>query len=283
MDRFINKPRKFDEYSNTCQVVCLHGPIGAGKTTWAKENLEYIEVDEELLKSKDNTIEFINRIKNLPTHVLIDNYDGLTNLPGASFFMSPVTKWCTFLISNKPIEGVINREINVCKRPVLFHHLDDFTDPIHIVDRHLKTTIPRLELIDRIHSEHGNMMGYVHENYTSSNCSLDTLFNVIHSLSDASLIDSHMYDGNWELMPHFINSACAVPSHLLEGSVTENKQASFWTKHMNTCMRMKQFKESRLSLDVVDFMHRTGNKLKFYTLNKPNGRRRKSEHRKVSK
>lgn len=283
MDRFIKKIRKLDEYSNTCQVVCLWGPVGTGKTTWAKENLDYIEIDEELLKSKDNTIEFVNRIKNLHRHVLIDNYDGLLNLPGASFFNKPVTKWCTFLISNKPIEGVVNREINTCKRPVIFHHLDDFTEPIHIVDRHLRNEIPRLELIDKIHSEHGNMMGYVHENYTSSNCTLETMFQIVHSLSDASIIDYHMYDGIWDLMPHFVNSACAIPAHLLRGTVTENKQASFWTKHMNTCMRMKQFKESRMNLDVVDFMHRTGTKLKFYTLNKSNGRRRKSEHKKVSK
>lgn len=283
MDRFMNKPRKFDEYSNTCQVVCLHGPVGTGKTTWAKENLEYIEIDEELLKSKDNTIEFINRIKNLSRHVLIDNYDGLVNLPGASFFLTPVTKWCTFLISNAPMEGVTNREINLYKRPVLFHHLDDFTDPINIVDRHLKNIIPRTELIDKIHSEHGNMMGYVHENYTSSNCSLDTMFNVIHSLSDASIINSYMYEGNWELMPYFVNSACAIPSQLLEGSVTENKQASVWTKHMNRCMRIKQFKEFGKPLDVVDFLHHHGTKLKFYTLNKPNGRRRKPEHKKSSK
>lgn len=280
MDRFINKTRKFDEYSNTNQVVCLWGPVGCGKTTWAKKNLDYIEIDEELLKSKDNTLEFINRIKSFNRHVLIDNYDGLTNLPGAQFFMKPVTQWCTFLVSNKPIDGVINREVNLTKRPVIFHCLDDFSEPVHIVNRHLTTVCPRIELIDKIYCEHGNMMGYVHENYTSADTEI---VNTIHSLSDASIFDSHMYDGNWDLMPYFVNSACAIPAQLLQGHVTTNKQASMWTKHMNSCMRLKQFKESRMHLDVVDFLHRTGTKLKFYTLNKPNGRRRKTEHSKGKK
>lgn len=276
MDRFINKPRKFDEYYDTCQVVCIHGPVGSGKTTWAKENLDYIEIDEEHLKSKEMSLSFIDKVKNLKKHVLIDNYDGLCSLPGASLFLKPVTKCCTFLVSNKPIDGVTNREINISTRPVLFNHLDDFSEPIQIVHRHLTSITPRLELIDKIHCEHGNMIGYVHENYTSANPTLDQICKAITSMSDASVIDSYMYDGNWELMPYFINSACAIPCTILSGRVTSSKQASLWTKYMNTCMRMKQFKESRLSLDVVDFMSRTGTKLKFYTVNKTNGRRRRT-------
>ena len=276
MDRFINKHRKFDEYYDTCQVVCLHGPVGSGKTTWAKNHLDYIEIDEEQLKSKEVSLALIDRIKTLKRHILIDNYDGMSNLPGAPLFLKPVTKCCTFLISNKPIVGVTNREINVCSRPVLFNHLDDFSEPIQIVHRHMTSQIPRMELIDKIHCEHGNMIGYVHENYTSADSTLEDACKILHSMSDASMVDCHMYDGNWELMPFFVNSACAIPCNILNGRVTSKKQASAWTKHMNTCMRLKQFKESRLNLDVVDFMSRTGTKLKFYMINKTNGRRRKS-------
>lgn len=280
MDRFINKPRKFDEYSNTNQVVCLHGPVGSGKTTWVKKHLDYIEIDEETLKNKESTLNFIERVKNLKTHVLIDNFDGLLNLPGSSYFMTPVTKWCTFLVSNSPLQGVTNREINIHKRPVLFHALDDFTDPIQIMKKHLTHDIGRLELVDKIHCEHGNMLGFVHENYTSSNISMSDVCRVIESMGDASIIDNHMYEGNWDLMPYFVNSACMIPCRLISGSATSDNQASMWTKHMNACMKQKQFRESRLNLDTVDFMHRTGTKLKFYTINKPNGRRRKTEHKK---
>lgn len=131
-------------------------------------------------------------------------------------------------------------------------------------------------LVDELYCEHGNIMGFVHENYTSAVCDYA---DVMHSLSDASVFDEKMYGGAWELMPYFINSACAIPCALIDGSAKSTNQASLWTRHMNACMRKKQFKESQLDLDTVDFMSRTGNPLKFYNIDNKNGkRRRRAKH-----
>lgn len=280
MDRFILKHKNFnDEYSNLQNVYCVYGGTGSGKTSWIRDHVKnFIEIDDDVLKSKDATLEFIERIKLQKIHVVIDNFDPAA--PGSQFFIKqPVTKLgCTFLVSNRPIPGVPNT-VHLSggdRRKVLFDKPDVFNDPIDIMKTHLTTGgIPRLPLIDELCCEHGNLMGFVHENYTSSSSSCSEHAEICMHLSDASLIDSKMYDGGWALMPFFINSACAIPSKLLDGSVATENQASMWTKHMNACMHKKQFRETRLDLDTVDFMSRTGTPLKFYNIDNKNGKRRR--------
>lgn len=277
MDRFILKHKKFDDdYSSLRNVYNIYGATGSGKTTWIKNNVQnYIEIDDDILKSKESTLEFIDRLKTQSKHIVIDNFD--VSAPGSSFFMkAPVTKvGCTFLVSTKPISGVPHT-IHIegkDRRNVLFDKPDVFNDPIDVIKTHLSTPrMNRIQLIDELFCEHGNLMGFVHENYTSAKCDYAT---VMQNLSDASLIDYKMYDGGWGLMPFFINSACAFPCSIINGSATKFNQASFWTKHMNACMHKKQFRESRLDLDTVDFMSRTGTPLKFYNIDNKNGKRRR--------
>jgi hypothetical protein len=286
MDRFIIKPRKKDQFYNTSQVVCIYGPIGCGKTTWVKENLDFIEVDEGILKSKETTCEFIERVKYQKRHILVDNFDGMLNLPGAGYFTKPVTKFCTFLVSTYYIEGTVPYKFEGPDyRRLTFSDYaepDKFIEPSDIVKLHMTNDRPRLELLDKINCEHGNMLGFIHENYTSADPSLDDVCRISLHMSDANITDSHMYDGNWELMPFFVNSACAMTCQILRGNVSTFSQATIWTKHMNACMRMKQFKESRLDLDTVDFMSRTGTLLKFYNIDNKNGKRRRKAKHKVS-
>lgn len=281
MDRYINNGRKFDQFSNTNQIICIFGPIGCGKTTWVHKNLDFIEVTESVLKSKETTLEFISRIKTLNRHVLIDNFDGMIDYQGSPYFMNPVTKACTILVSTHYIEGTVPFEFHgpdLRQQKFLsegWDRVDNFMEPSEIIKRHLtQSHQDNSKLIDLIHCEHGNVMGLVHENYTTGDPDLETMSRVMMSLSDASVIDEHMYDGVWDLMPYFVNSGCAIPCNILNGSVKEMSPATIWTKYMNMCTRKKLFKASGLDLDTVDFMSRTGNVLKFYTINKKNGRGR---------
>lgn len=284
MDRFICKQTNFDdEFSNACAVYCVYGPIGCGKTTWVSEHVKnFIEIEEDTLRSKDTTLEFLSRIKHHKKHVVIDNFDNLVGMPGAPYFLKPVTRQCTFLICTKYVEGTIPIKLEGRdRRRDLYKDYDDpdtFNDPIEIIKTHMTTPgMKHSRLVDELYCEHGNLMGFVHENYYTSAAS--DYADVMHSLSDASVFDEKMYGGAWELMPYFINSACAIPCALIDGSATSTNQASLWTRHMNACMRKKQFKESRLDLDTVDFMSRTGNPLKFYNIDNKNGkRRRRAKH-----
>ncbi len=281
MDRFICRNTNFtDEFSGTePRVYCVYGAVGSGKTTWIKEHVKnFIEIDDDILKNKDTTLTFIERIRIQKKHVVIDNFDALANSPGASYFVSkPVTKQSTFLVSATHIDGTVPIHIEGGdRRPVLFDARDEFNDPIQIIREYMTTPGKcSTKLIDDLYCEHGNIMGYVHENYTSSTSDVEKLADIVHSLSDAMIIDDTMYTGAWELMPFFINSACSVPCLMMNGAVKTGNQASLWTRHMNACMRRKQFKESRLDLDRVDFLSRTGNPLKFYNIDNKNGKRRR--------
>lgn len=286
MDKYINRERKINQFCNTTQVICIFGPIGCGKTTWAHKHLDFIEVTESILKSKETTLDFISRVKLLDRNVLIDNFDGMIDYQGAAYFTQPVTRACTFLVSTYYIEGTVPFEM---KGPDLrqatfkkdgWGDMDSFLKPSDVIKSHLTNDTNHINLIDTLHGEHGNILGLVHENYTSGGSNLEVLCDVSTALSDASIIDDHMYEGVWDLMPYFITVGCAIPCNLLKGDVTTFSPATIWTKYMNMCTRKKLFKASGLDLDTVDFMSRTGNVLKFYNLNKKNGRRggRKDSH-----
>ena len=260
MYAFMNRPRKNDRFVDTCQVVCVFGPVGCGKTTWLHANVDFIEIDEDVLKSKDGALDFIDRVKHLKRNILIDNFDGLLNRPGASLFLKPVTKSSTILVSTKYIEGTVPFEMvgpDRRQQAIGFHAKDVIHDPINVMKTYMSTKISsKMPLLDIISSEHGNVMGFVHENYISGKITLDTINNIIQSLSDASLFDSKMYDGGWYLMPYFLTSACVLPAVYIDGTTTTSRPATIWTKHMSMCMHQKLLKASRLTIDEVDFHSR---------------------------
>lgn len=277
MDRFVIPVIKKDAFVDAHKVFCIFGPVGCGKTTWAKKNLDYIEVDEDILRSKEMATQFIERIRCLKRNILIDNFDGLVGTPGAPLFMSaPITKGSTILISKTYIPGTEPYELT---GPDHRQHIigidakDLFEDYPDIIKRHLTTTgMSHLDLIRTIQSEHGNVMGIVHENVNTIDPEL------FQSFSDADIIDSKMYDdGLWNLIPYFVHSACVIPCTILNGSVSHPiRPATLWTKHMNMCMNLKIFRGTRLHIDVIDFLHRVkGETFKFYKFQKKNIRNSK--------
>lgn len=270
MDRFVLPRIKKDTFIDAHKVICIFGPVGCGKTTWAKNNLDYIEVDEDILRSKESSLEFIERIRCLKRNILIDNFDGLLMTPGAPLFMNaPITKASTILISKTYIPGTVPHELtgpDYRQQNIGFDSIDLFEDYPDIIKRHLTTPgASHIDLIRTIQSEHGNVMGIVHENVNT----MDP--RVFESFSDADIIDTKMYDdGLWNLIPYFVNSACVIPCSLIDGSIREPiRSATLWTKHMNTCMNLKLFRGTRLHLDVIDFLHRVqGQSFKFYKFKK---------------
>lgn len=274
MDRFVLPCIKKDQFLDAHKVFCVFGPTGCGKTTWVKEHLSYIEVDEAVLRSKESTLEFIERVRCLHRNILLDNFD--TSAPGASYFIrEPVTKGSTILVSRTYIPGTVPHEMtgpDYRQLAIGVDAMDSFEDYPDIIKRHLTTKeCTHLDLLRTIQSEHGNVMGIVHENTNT----IDP--RVFESFSDADIIDTKMYDdGVWNLLPFFIHSGCVIPCTIINGSVrTKIKPATLWTKHMNMCMNAKLFRQSRLDIDTLDFLTRTKqSKVKFFKmLSIINGRR----------
>jgi len=90
--------------------------------------------------------------------------------------------------------------------------------------------------------EHGQLMDIFHENYPESKgvniqaCST--------SFSDADILDQVMYNGDWNMMPFFVNAALRIPMyHLGEPLRVEKiRSGSSWTKHGNARMRKQKVK-----------------------------------------
>jgi len=95
-------------------------------------------------------------------------------------------------------------------------------------------------------SEHGHVWGMIHENFVdSSKCD----FGIIsHSLSDADLHDTSIYNGMWDSMAYFINSTVSIPKYYLNGTLNEKtlRPGSFWTKYGNYKMRHQKYRNIQL-------------------------------------
>lgn len=90
--------------------------------------------------------------------------------------------------------------------------------------------------------EHGQLMDIFHENYPDSKgvC----LNACARSFSDADIFDQVMYQGEWNLMPYFVNAALRKPMHHLGEPLCKEKvrSGSSWTKHGNARMRSQKVK-----------------------------------------
>lgn len=90
--------------------------------------------------------------------------------------------------------------------------------------------------------EHGQLMDIFHENYPESR-GVD-LAACAKSFSDADILDQVMYNGDWNMMPFFVNSALCYPMHYLGEPLAADKirSGSSWTKHGNARMRSQKVK-----------------------------------------
>jgi len=90
--------------------------------------------------------------------------------------------------------------------------------------------------------EHGQLMDIFHENYPDSKGGV--IDRCAQSFSDADLFDTVMYNGDWNMMPYFVNAALRVPMyHMGESLMVDNiRSGSSWTKHGNARMREQKLK-----------------------------------------
>jgi len=110
--------------------------------------------------------------------------------------------------------------------------------------------------------EHGQLCDIFHENYPESRgVNLEACAT---SFSDADIFDQVMYNGDWNMMPFFVNSALRYPMHYTGEPLAADKirSGSSWTKHGNARMRAQKVKSidnkarpNHLDVEALNLLH----------------------------
>ena len=279
MDRYFNKPRqKFHhEFTKLGQAVCVLGKSGIGKTWTVHKVLDpCIEITGDILKSKQDTLNFLERIRGTDIPVILDEYECVCDFVGIREITEPPTLGLFVVISQVPVK--FDFKIETYEFPVptfqqikeivpdarddairvsngdlrfVFRSLtltpdapDDFQSPkefiASLVDK--KSKVNPAKCIGCHLAEPGNMVSILHENYVDTfNADLNFLARVGEHLSTADVFDEKIYNGNWDLFPYYGLFGCILPAVEINHRLGPNlRPGSLWTKHQNMCMRAKR-------------------------------------------
>lgn len=294
MDRYFKKaPQKFDhEFTKLGQAVCVFGRSGIGKT-WTVHNVldPCIEITSEILRSKQETLQFLEKIRGADTPVIIDEYECVHDLVGLREITKPPTNGLFVVVSQIPVK--FDFEIVTYDFPIpdaqtikkLFPEASE--DAIRQSKGDLRFVIQSLtfksdakdefqgarDFIDSLvsvksntnpvhfigHSVHepGNVTAILHENYVNSKKCNHAV--TIQHMSDAVMFEDKIYEGNWDLYPYYNLMGCVLPAieigHTLKPPL---RPGSVWTKHQSACAREKRLVTAaqrvsgrRISMDEI--------------------------------
>jgi len=276
MDRFLStKPLHIfeHEFTKLGPAVCVLGKAGIGKTWTVHRALDpCIEIGPDILKSKQDTIDFLEKIRGRRTAVIIDEYEAIHDLVGMREIREPPTTGLFVVVSQIPVK--FDFKLNVYEFPVPSPErireivpdasddviraakgdlrwviqatnfssdlMDDFRGPKYLVNMMVATQsdFNPARLLNEPVPEPGHMSSILHENHTEGGGLPEQ---VMEWLSHAALIEDKVYDGHWDLLPYFNLFGIVMPA--LEIGHTINKPlrpGSSWTKFQNACMRAKR-------------------------------------------
>ena len=282
MDRILRIKREKQsgdlyELIQSKNYIYIWGRSGIGKSYAVEKAYPHaINLESNILKSKQTTIEFLDRIKGSGEAVLIDDYESVSDLIGIREIEGVISRGPLIIIGHsatppngKPFvykfpqmspteiekllkcpessrasvecDGDIRYFFNMCLHAS--SKKDEFMsakDVIHSLV-HVDGTRSAANMIGEYLDEHGNMLGMIQENYI--NAPMVDMVLVSESLSRADVIDSVIYDGSWDSMCFFYNEAILIPAQIIGHSLTEIKTASIWTKSLNIRMRQKKIRD----------------------------------------
>jgi hypothetical protein len=257
-------------------AVCVIGKSGIGKTWAVHKALDpCVELTADILKSKQDTIDFLNKINGTNIPVIIDEYECISDLVGIREIKKPPTNGLFVVISQIPVK--FDFELAVYNFPVpdratikgMFPGAsDDVIDKCagdlrHVIqslsfksdDRNFFQT-PR-EFLASIVSrrsdvnpmvycgapiqEPGNIAAVLHENYPDSK---GDMAKISEQLSFADVIETKVYEGDWSLLPYFNLWGCVMPAVEIKHTLSNKlRPGSTWTKYQNACMRSKKLRD----------------------------------------
>lgn len=276
MDRYFKRPpqKTPHEFTQLGAAVCVLGRTGIGKT-WAVHHAldPCIELTSEILRSKQDTLNFLEKIKGTDTPVILDEYECVHDLIGIREISEPPTNGIFVVISQIPVK--FDFEIAVYEFPIptaetirriaptvsdevieqaqgdLRFALQSLTfksdlkdcfqgakEFVHsLIDIHGKTN--PADFIGHPVHEPGNVTAILHENYIDSK--ICDYAQVIDHISQAMIFEAQVYAGNWELYPYYNLMGCVYPAVDIGHSISVPlRPGSVWTKHQSGCARAKR-------------------------------------------
>ena len=124
-----------------------------------------------------------------------------------------------------------------------YDDIDDFKTSKEYVRDILCTSDP-FPWYDSI-PEHGHICDTLQENYVDSEGA--DIIRISNSLSEADVLDTCIYNGQWNLLPYYTHSGIRIPKAYLTTPLKPDtvRSGSAWTKFGNFKMRFKKFSEIR--------------------------------------
>jgi len=275
MDRYLSKgvQKNEHEFTKLGPAVCVMGRSGIGKTwTVHKELSPCVELTSEILKSKQDTIDFLNKIHGTNTPVVLDEYECVYDLVGLREITGPPTNGLFVVISQIPIKfsfeiktydfpvpdpaaikglfpsandnviAACGGDLRRVKQSLTFASdgRDDFKGPREFIS-HLVSRASNVNPVDYIGhpiQEPGNIASILHENYPDSKGNMEIISNY---LSIADVVETRVYAGDWELLSYFNLWGCILPATEIAHTLGNKlRPGSTWTKYQNMCMRHKK-------------------------------------------
>ena len=263
-------------------TVCLHGDYGVGKSwlvNYVLRGLSRFDLTTENIKD-------LERVENSVAHVVIDDIDidkdviekiksGHRLSKGSLIIVMHVaTKmdFCTCVYFKHPDVALMvkiglkhNPRESVPRLTTLaiaargnirtFLYSIDFKES-HDLFRTPKDFVSDLvcdttssdnpiKYLGSVISEHGYVWGVIHDNY------IDVpginFVKVAECMSQAELLDNHIYNGNWDLLPHFCTVSTIEPALEIGHQLKRDKlrPGSAWTKFGNHKMRLNKLIDIR--------------------------------------
>jgi hypothetical protein len=295
MDRYYPKgtQKTENEFTSLGQSICILGRTGIGKTWFVRKTFDkYLELTPEILKSKQETIEFLTKIKSSNLPVVLDEYECCQELIGIREINGPPTSGQFIITSQIPVkfdfdlkiyempiktceeikkifpkakQSVIDTcawDLRVVHQSVEFDSdfRDDFRGPRDFLNSLVSKnySLDPVEFIGTPIQEPGNIASILHENYPDST---GDHAQIIYFLSCADIIETRVYGGEWEFLQYFNFWGCILPSIEIKHSLNTLRPGSTWTKYQNMCMRSKRifslatrFPGKRLCHDELVFL-----------------------------
>jgi hypothetical protein len=279
--------RKLFQSIENRETVFLHGPSGVGKTYLVQRLLEHekcIYVDLDSFKSRQALSDFFASIRSSDAHIVIDDFDAkavdlLTGVGsrGATIVVSrdpvsansvAVTPLSVDTLVSLGVSKFTNCDPDKIRAAAersrgnirnFFDYVEDsgykdtFVEPKALISDLLCKDVSGLgDLIGNSIDEHGYTWGIVHDNYPDATAiGLPELEEIADCMSMADVVDTKMFNGDWEHSKLFSLYAVLKPVSLIQCSLDAYRlrPGSSWTKYNNFKMRQSR---------VCDIRNRTG-------------------------
>jgi hypothetical protein len=278
MDRFLKsgKQNSKSDLTRMGRSVCIIGKSGIGKTWAVSEAYQgrFIDLNADILKTKQKTIDFLERARSSDLPVVIDEYEALCDLVGMWEIKGPPSQGQFIIISQIPVKfdfpieiwnfpvptfsdikriipdapDDLVREANGDIRHVIqgMNFKSDAKDAFETPRDFLAKLISKntkhnpADYIGHHLSEPGNIVAIIQENYIDSR-EVDYA-KVSELISVADIFDVKLYEGQWGMLAYYSLFGCIYPAYEIGHTIDTSKlrPGSVWTKHQNMCMRAKR-------------------------------------------